>query len=362
LLTVVVLVWDQPIPVISITLNMSINLCAFVNVVLLTGALLRAHAENVQSEACDIPNAQDPVGSQALLQIVTNNAKKEILPELNGLQAAGQRSFAEHKQESQSCSYDLQGDEDGSKVCASLIGRKYTSGADATLDEAGYAATAALCCHHEMSLFVRRELANQGLGVCSLPDLHGFVHWYDCSSDKTRTDVRRAGDDLKTYAQMQAEIAAVSSGMCPWLVNLGDDCPVPAKDCLGFPPCRHGADIPAGSLAGEDAPLTEAGYAGVALRCCHIDMEKFVRRELGRQGFKVCNEGSFEGFIHWYDCSDDGQTYESLKEGLVMGRSGLPPLCPWLGSVGDTCPPTGHNCPRVEVPEPEAHRRRTACR
>jgi len=342
----------QSIPLISITLSMSMNLSQCVHFVLLASAFLQARAEDVQSEACDIPRAQDLVGSQALLQVGKNKAhKKQILPDLTGLQAVDHHSPEENiKENSQQCSYDLQGDEDGSKSCAALLGRKYTSGANATLDEAGYLETAALNCHHEMSLFVRRELARQGLGVCSLPDLHGFVHWYDGSNDD------------KTFAQMQSEIAAAPSSMCPFLVKIGDDCPAPTKDCLGFPKCPLGSDIPAGALSGSDAPLTEAGYAGVALRCCHTDMELFVRRELGRQGFSVCDEGSFEGFMHWYDCSDDGQTYESLKEGLVMGRSGLPPLCPWLGSVGDTCPPTGHNCPRVEVPEPAAHRRRIACR
>jgi hypothetical protein len=37
-------------------------------------------------------------------------------------------------------------------------------------------------------------------------------------------------------------------------------------------------------------------------------------------------------------------------------------MCPWLGSKGAECPPMGHNCPWVEVAEPAAHRRRTACR
>jgi len=110
-------------------------------------------------------------------------------------------------------------------------------------------------------------------------------------------------------------------------------------------------------------------------------MEPFVRRQIDAMGFKICDEGALQGFLHWFDCSsassvhdpfhnhsafgdhfDDDQTFEKLKEGLVMGRSGLPPLCPCLGGIGEGCPPTGHNCPVVEVPEPAAHRRRTACR
>jgi hypothetical protein len=91
-------------------------------------------------------------------------------------------------------------------------------------------------------------------------------------------------------------------------------------------------------------------------------MEAFVRREIDRQDFFICDEGAFKGFLHWFDCSNDGQTYAELKEGIVIARSGLPPMCPWLGSKGNACPRKGHNCPVVEVPEPAAHRRREACR
>merc|ERR1719375_957707 len=113
------------------------------------------------------------------------------------------------------CSYDLQGDQDGSKKCEHLeaLG-SFISGSVATLDEAGYQQTAELCCHHEMSLFVRREIARQGFDVCDLSDLHGFVHWYDCSKDSVRTDERERGDDKKTYAELSAEIAGVMTS--PW--------------------------------------------------------------------------------------------------------------------------------------------------
>jgi len=287
---------------------------------------------------------------------------------------------ANENNDARTCSYELQGDQDGSEVCGHLQELdSYTSGADATLDEEGYQQTAKLCCHHEMSLFVRREIRRQGFDVCDLSDLHGFVHWYDCSSDTYRTDERRAGNDDKTYAQMQAEIAGVMTGNCPWLGHL-PNCPVKGENCLEFPACHPDA-FPADSEAGSDASLDEAGYAAVSKRCCHKEMEPFVRRQIDAMGFKICDEGALQGFLHWFDCSsassvhdpfhnhsafgdhfDDDQTFEKLKEGLVMGRSGLPPLCPWLGGIGEGCPPTGHNCPVVEVPEPAAHRRRTACR
>jgi hypothetical protein len=244
------------------------------------------------------------------------------------------------------CSWSLQAGEDGSRPCEQLKDRNYISGREAPLDEAGYKQTATLCCHHEMSLFIRREIASQGLTVCDLSDLHGFVHWYDCTNDKY------------TFAELKAEIASVAEKPCPWLGHV-DKCPAKGVNCFDFPPCPP---VPAGSLAGDTAPMTEAGYAGVAKRCCHGEMEKYVRREIDNQGLSVCDEGGLQGFLHWFDCTDDNQSYQKLKEGIVMARSGLPPLCPWLGTAGEPCPPKGHNCPVVEVAEPAAHRRRTACR
>jgi len=309
--------------------------------------------EKCEAGACD---ASSPQTARALLQV------KNV------------------KGHSTTCSYQLQADQDGSSVCGHLQELdSYTSGSDATLDEAGYQETAALCCHHEMSLFVRREIKRQGFDVCDLSDLHGFVHWYDCSSNMTRSDVRRAGDDAKNFAQMQAEIAGVMTGNCPWLGHL-PNCPVKGENCNEFPPCHPDA-FPADSESGSSASLDDAGYAAVAKRCCHNEMEPFVRRQIDAMGFQVCDEGALQGFLHWFDCSsadpvhdkfdaddefgdhyDDDQSFKKLQEGLIMARSGLPPLCPWLGGVGEACPPTGHNCPVVEVPEPEAHRRRTACR
>merc|ERR1719326_1062949 len=320
---------------------MKVSLLA--TLLVLVSAVPQVRAEDeVQDEACEVPNAQAPASSSALLQVQAN--KDAPLPH-NALLQSG---------ESRQCSYQLQGDQDGSKPCASLKGKKYISGRLATLDEAGYQQTALLCCHHEMSLFVRREIARQGFDVCDLSDLHGFVHWYDCSDDK------KTGDDKKTYAEMKNEIAGVMTSACPWLGHL-PNCPYKDPTHCGRI-ARCPATFPADSQAGSDAPLTSAGYTAVALRCCQKDMDAFVRREIARQGFKVCDEGSFYGFLHWFDCTNDKQTYAQLKEGIVIARSGLPPMCPWLGSVGQACPPKGHNCPVVEVPEPAAHRRRVACR
>lgn len=237
-----------------------------------------------------------------------------------------------------------------SKVCTKLEGLSYVSGAQAPLDETGYQQTAQLCCHHEMSLFVRREIERQGFAVCDLSDLHGFVHWYDCS------------DDLKNFADMQAEIPRANVIECAWLGIPGQDCPVKGPNCGAFPPCP--TTIPAGSLEGSSAPLTEEGYSAVRQRCCHVEMEQFVLREIDRQNLFVCIEGSLQGFLHWYDCPNDGptQTYAKMVQEISFARLGDP--CPWLGSKGEACPETTwkFNCPWIEPPEPTAHRRRTACR
>lgn len=307
---------DRKINSISSTLHMSMNMI----LVFTLAAVLQAFAADmIEDDSCEHPASEDTVKGSALIQV----------------------------RRTQTCSWRVQAGEDGSKPCASLLERSdYVSGSKAPLDEAGYQSTAKLCCHHEMSLFVRREIARQGFDVCDLSDLHGFVHWYDCNNDG------------KTFAQMQAEIGGIMGSECAWLGKL-PNCPRKGDNCRDFKPCQA---PPADSLDGSTALLNEEGYAGVAKRCCHTEMEKFIRREIDAHGFSICDEGSLQGFLHWFDCTNDGQSYEKLKAGIVMARTGLPPLCPWLRDTNGDCPPKGHNCPVVEIAEPEAHRRRTSCR
>jgi len=330
---------------------------------------LHAHAEE---EECDA--SPQTAGSSALLQVRKGsppNLSAAALPTAS-LKDMLLTASALSPQSSKTCSYSLIEDQDGSQMCEHLAGRSYISGADADLDETGYKETAQLCCHHEMSLFVRREIARQGFDVCDLSDLHGFVHWYDCSEDIS-TDMATRPDvgEPRTFALVQAEIARGMTSHCPWLGHL-PSCPAKGENCAAPPPCVP-EDFPADSQAGSSAPLDDAGYLAVAKRCCHTEMEEFVRRQIEQQGFQICDEGVLQGFLNWFDCSsdntdrddehfDDDQTYETLKEGLVMARSGLPPLCPWLGGIGEACAPKGHHCQAVDIPEPEAHRRRTACR
>jgi len=283
----------------------------------LLSVLSSAHAEGTcQGEACD---GLAPASGHALLQV----------------------------RKASTCSWAAGEGQDGSKPCAHLQTGSFTSGGIASLDEDGYKKVAKLCCHHEMSLFVRREIAKQGFDICNLPDLHGFIHWYDCS------------DDDKTFVQMQAEIAGASTNNCPFLGHL-PNCPVQGPNCHDFTPCS--TDPVPNSRSGSLADLNEAGYQNVARKCCHTEMEAFVRRQIELEGFAICDEGALQGFLHWFDCKDDEQTFDKLKAGLVMARTGLPPMCPWLGSVGQECPPMGHNCPWIEDTGPTAHRRRSACR
>jgi len=263
----------------------------------LVAIMLHQVEAQCEDETCGVTDAQGPIQSSALLQV----QKKE---------------------------------------------NTFISGGEAPLDEAGYQQIAALCCHHEMSLFINRTIASQNFTVCDLSDLHGFVHWYDCTDDKY------------TFAELKAELATVPEQPCSWLGH-ADKCPVKGANCFDFPPAPA---VPADSLEGDTAPMTEAGYAGVAKRCDHVEMEKYVRREIDNRNLTVCDEGGLQGLLHWFDCTDDDQSYQKLKEGITMARSGLPPLCPWLGTAGEPCPPKGHNCPVVEEAEPAAHRRRTACR
>jgi hypothetical protein len=307
---------------------------------LLACSAFGAHAEEA---ACDSKLAEQNTSSSSLLQ--AQKGRGDVL--LRETSSSVRRT----------CSWKLVGNQDGTRKCDHLQGKDYISGDSATLDEAGYTETAKLCCHHEMSLFVRREITRQGFDVCDLSDLHGFVHWYDCTNDMP-----------KSFKDMQAEIAGASTKNCPWLGNL-PNCPVKDENCLRFSICPAEFTGMYEGLPGASAPLDETGYAGVAARCCHTEMEQFVRREIDQLGFKVCNEGSLQGFLHWFDCSHDNgqhhqslQTFAKLEEGLRIARSGLPPMCPWLGGKDDICPPRGHNCPVVEEPEPMAHRRRTACR
>jgi len=281
--------------------------------------------------------------SHALADALPQEAPDSALCDTPDSQAPAQTALL---QVAKSASLDMQLSQIRTQACATLVGTSFKSGAEAALDENGYRETAQLNCHHEMSFFVRREAMRQGFDICDLSDLHGFVHWYDNTND------------AKTYAEMADEISRVATSHCPWLGRLGQPCPPKGPNCGDFPPCP--AVFPPNSQPGAFALLNEEGYAAVARRCCRFEMEQFLRREIDRQGFFVCDEGGFLGLLHWYDCENDYQNYAHMVEEVNFGATKAP--CLWLGPKGGACPPRAPNCPRVEEPEPTAHRRRTSCR
>jgi len=81
----------------------------------------------------------------------------------------------------------------------------------------------------------------------------------------------------------------------------------------------------------ETAPLDENGYNSVKALCCAQQMMTFVKKVISQLGFEICNIGGLSGFVLWYDCEDDGQSYKSLEDGL---RSNLQERCSFLASPG----------------------------
>jgi len=303
-----------------------------VTVMIVLGVLSQARG---QDEECQASTAQMAANSSSLLQV------RALTGEVAFMHDGDNNSNINNDNE------DLADEvQEGSKVCLNLKGKKYISGSKASLSEAGYQETCKFCCHHEMSLFVQREIKNQGFDICDVSDLHGFVHWYDCDDDK------------KTYAEMKKEIAAVMTSKCPWLGHL-PNCPKKDPVCGRIAECDP-SKFPADSIEGDSASLDQVGYTGVAKRCCHTEMEKFIRKFIDSRNFKVCDEGRFQGFLHWFDCTDDQQSFVKLDEGITMAATTGDTMCPWLGGTGEACPAKGHNCGGLEGPEPEAHRRR-AC-
>jgi len=297
-----------------------------VTVMIVLGVLSQARG---QDEACQVPTAQMAANSSSLLQV------RALTGEVASMHDGDANSNINND--------DIE--ECADETCSHLQGKTYVSGRVASLSETGYQETSKLCCHHEMSLFVQREIKDQGFDVCDVSDLHGFVHWYDCTDDK------------KTFSGMKNEIAGVMTSKCPWLGHL-PNCPKKDPVCGRKAECDP-SKFPADSMDGDSAPLDQTGYAGVAKRCCHTEIEKFIRNLINSRSFEVCDEGRFQGFLHWFDCTDDEQDFDKLHAGITLASTTGATMCPWLGGAGEACPPKGHNCENLEGPEPTAHRRRT---
>lgn len=114
----------------------------------------------------------------------------------------------------------------------------------------------------------------------------------------------------------------------------------------------------------EVAPLDENGYNSVKALCCAQEMMTFVKRVIEKLGLNMCNIGGLSGFVLWYDCESDGQSYKSLEDGL---RSNLQKHCTFLASgqckdfpsdcegvAGATFPPCGATPVSTTVPRTTA--------
>jgi len=109
-------------------------------------------------------------------------------------------------------------------------------GSTADLNEQGYAAVAAKCCHQEMSAFAARAAEVLGYRVCELGGLHGLVHWYmGCGN-------------TQTFAKLLDEIRDAETKTCPWVHTSA--CPKRSSQCTVFPDGgehrRRRCSIPAG--------------------------------------------------------------------------------------------------------------------
>jgi hypothetical protein len=93
--------------------------------------------------------------------------------------------------------------------------------------------------------------------------------------------------------------------------------------------------------SGELATLNEAGYRSVVSLCCSEQMKLFLKRAIESEGLAICDEGGVSGTVIWFDCADDGQTYDVLLQKLHEGTEGP---CPFLRS-GPECPARQDDCP-----------------
>jgi len=125
---------------------------------------------------------------------------------------------AEHESISLEEEDDVQNLHDGAFGKSLLSGKAGgVDGHSATLDEAGYAAVAGLCCHLEMTDFVKRVIDAEAHQVCDEGALHGFVHWYmGCTPKYTRSYEDMRGD---LFGQ-----TGLKNSECVWITERGNDC------------------------------------------------------------------------------------------------------------------------------------------
>jgi hypothetical protein len=87
------------------------------------------------------------------------------------------------------------------------------SGADASLDAAGFKAVTSHCCPEETEAFFNRLLEKNGLQVCSKAHVQGLMHWFSCVPDmdfQYMLDIIANGNPCKYWAAIGATCAKLS--------------------------------------------------------------------------------------------------------------------------------------------------------
>jgi len=105
--------------------------------------------------------------------------------------------------------------------------------------------------------------------------------------------------------------------------------------------------------SGSTTTLNEAGYREASSCCCPLEMSVYITRLITHLGFKVCNEGSLQGFTAWYYCANQSRTFQELSDEVEDAADGE---CAWVGTES-SCPARSKNCPTF----PDTSRRRRSC-
>jgi len=92
---------------------------------------------------------------------------------------------------------------------------------------------------------------------------------------------------------------------------------------------------------GSTATLDEDGYQNVTKLCCGEEMMAFMTRVAQNKSYQVCDIGGMAGLALWFDCPDDGKTFELLEDALETALVGN---CSFVTDQ-ETCPERSIDCP-----------------
>mmetsp|Transcript_77201 Transcript_77201/g.146909 ORF Transcript_77201/g.146909 Transcript_77201/m.146909 type:complete len:304 (+) Transcript_77201:106-1017(+) len=95
---------------------------------------------------------------------------------------------------------------------------KTPDASNVALSQSGYKTIADMCCNYEMEEYIRRVVLSEDLKICSEGGLEGMVPYHTC-------------ENKQNYSILQKEIAASSSGACPWTAPADEACKKISKAC-----------------------------------------------------------------------------------------------------------------------------------